>query len=70
MIEHSHLWNDLPIEERRRLMPCMIERQILHYEQCKNKAIRSHRKLMADYNSHINNCRDYLKKEIKELQDE
>ena len=71
MRKFSYLWNDLPIEERTRLMPYMIKAQINHYEQCKIKAIRSHKKLLADYNSHIKNCKESLlkmEKEAKELE--
>lgn len=32
---HIHLWNDVLASERERLMPHMMESQILHIEQCK-----------------------------------
>ena len=53
----SHLWNDLPAEERKRLMPHMIESQILHIEQCKQKALRAHKSHMKELNDCINNLR-------------
>lgn len=40
--EFSCLWNELPDDERIRLMPYMIESQILHIWQCKQKAIKAH----------------------------
>jgi hypothetical protein len=65
MRTQSHLWNDLDFETRERLMPYMIEAQILHIEQCKIKAVRAHKRLMKDYNDQITNCKDSLKKAIR-----
>ena len=47
---HSNLWNDLPIEERTRLMPHALESQLLHIWQCKQKAISAHRGHMKELN--------------------
>ncbi len=44
----SHLWNELPKDERKRLMPHMLESQILHLWQCKQKAITAHKKHMRE----------------------
>lgn len=55
MSDYSHLWNDLPKEERHRLMPHMIESQILHIEQTKLKAIRHHKRFLDDCNDQIKN---------------
>lgn len=41
--KHSHLWNDLPFEERKRLMPYQIQSQMLHVAQCRAKAVRAHK---------------------------
>lgn len=60
--QFSHLWNDLPIEERKRLMPHAMESQILHLEQSKLHVIRAHKKCMADFNDQIKNIKDDLKK--------
>ena len=46
----SHLWNDLPKSERARLMPHMIESQILHIKQSKLKAIKYHKAHMKEIN--------------------
>ena len=51
----SHLWNDLPLEERERLMPHMVECQKLHIWQCKQKAIASHRKHMRELDDWLKN---------------
>ncbi len=51
----THLWNDLPEDERLRLMPHMIEAQILHIHQCKSKAIRAHKVLIDSLNDQIKN---------------
>lgn len=50
---HVNLWNDLPFEERQRLMPYMIESQILHIWQCKQKAILAHKSHMKELNDWI-----------------
>ena len=44
----DHLWNNLPFEERERMMPHMIESQKLHIWQCKQKAILAHKKHMKE----------------------
>lgn len=41
--QHTHLWNNMPIEERKRLMPYMIESQKLHIIQCRKKAVDAHK---------------------------
>ena len=45
---HDQLWNDLPTEERKRLMPHMIEAQKLHIIQCRAKAVSAHKRHMSD----------------------
>lgn len=45
---HSNLWNNMPIEERSRLMPHAMESQLLHIWQCKQKAIDAHSMHMKD----------------------
>ena len=57
----DHLWNDLPDDERHRLMPHMIESQILHIEQCKIIAVRAHKKHMSELNDWISNLRKSIK---------
>ena len=57
----SYLWNDLPIDERKRLMPVMIESQKLHIWQCKQKAISAHKKHIKELDSWIKNLDDELK---------
>ncbi len=44
----KYLWNDLPGEERKRLMPHMVEAQKLHIWQCKLKAVKAHNTHMKD----------------------
>jgi len=56
----SYLWNDLPFEERSRLMPHMIEAQKLHIWQCKQKAIEAHK-------AHMKALDDLLKNLDREL---
>ena len=56
------LWNDLPIEERLRLMPYMMELQKLHIWQCKQKAIEAHNKHMKELDSVMTCLDDELKR--------
>ncbi len=60
--EHSKLWNDLPIEERKRLMPFQMESQLLHIWQCKQKAIAAHKKHMKELDDLMANIEADLKK--------
>ncbi len=53
--DHVHLWNDLPSDERSRLMPYMIENQITIIEQQKVKAVRAHKRHMKEIDDHIKN---------------
>ena len=62
MSEYSDLWNSLPKKERLRLMPHMIESQILHIEQTKSKAIRGHKRFLDDCNDQIKNLKHSLRK--------
>ena len=60
--DFSHLWNDLPDEERERLFPHMLEHQILILWQSKVRAIKAHNKHMADTNELMNNLERELSK--------
>lgn len=59
----NHLWNDLPFEERMRLMPHMLEMQKLHVWQCKQKAITAHKSHMKQ----LNDLMESLDKELKDI---
>ena len=58
----DHLWNNLPIEERERLMPHIIESQKTHILQCKQKAVEAHKKHMKELDDWIKNLNDELNK--------
>ena len=60
--DYDHLWNDLPHEERCRLMPHMIEAQKLHVWQCKQKAIKAHKRHMAELDDLLRNLEGDLAK--------
>ena len=62
MSEYSYLWNSLPFEERERLQPYLIEAQIRNLEQAKQKAIKAHKRYLAEMNDWIANCKSVLKK--------
>lgn len=64
---HSHLWNDLPFEERKRLMPYQIQNHILHLEQAREFAVRSHKRHMKELEDWIANCRESLAKELADV---
>jgi len=61
MNDFSHLWNDLPFEERTRLMPFLVEAQLRYIEQGKGIAIRAHKKYLSD----VNILQKSLKQELK-----
>jgi hypothetical protein len=60
--DFDHLWNDLPFEERKRLMPHMVESQKLHIWQCKIKAIAAHKKHMKELDDWLSNLELELRK--------
>ena len=62
---HGHLWNGLPDDERKRLMPYMVEAQQLHIWQCKQKAIAAHKKHMAELDEWMANLDRELSRRIK-----
>lgn len=66
MSDFSERWNSLSEGTKKYLIPCLIEAQILHYEQAKNKAVRAHKKLMSDYKDHIKNLKIELNQYINE----
>jgi hypothetical protein len=51
--DFTHLWNDLPFEERKRLTPYMVETQKLHIWQCKQRAILAHKEHMRGFDDWI-----------------
>lgn len=61
---YSHLWNDMPVEERKRLMPHSIQTHIQHLRQAKALAVRAHRRHMQEINDWIANLEESLRKEI------
>lgn len=63
----DHLWNDLPASERRRLMPHMIESQILHIWQCKHKAIEAHKTHMREIDAWLKSLDDELNRKKAKL---
>ena len=66
MTQTDHLWNDLPDELRHRLAPHMIECQIQHLKQGREKAVRAHRKCMREFDDHIKSCEESLAQLLRE----
>jgi hypothetical protein len=64
MSKYSHLWNDLPIEVRKRLMPCLIESQILHLRQARELIVHHHAEELRELDSWIKNCERSLEQEV------
>jgi hypothetical protein len=58
--EHTHLWNDMPFEERKRLMPYMIETHILHLQQVRSMIIEAHKAELRKLDGWIKNCEESL----------
>lgn len=58
--QFSYLWNNLPKEERVRLMPHAAESQLLHIEQVKRVIIRNHKRQLKEINDWQNNIRKEL----------
>jgi len=59
--DFNHLWNDLPTDERQRLMPHMVESQKLHICQCKRMAILAHERHMRELDAWMANLDRELK---------
>ena len=57
---HSHLWNDLSKEERKRLMPFELEVQLRHISSCRAKAVTAHKR-------HLKELDDWSKNRNREL---
>jgi len=60
--DFDHLWNDLPFEERTRLMPHMVESQKLHIWQCKTRAIAAHKRHMKEIDGWLANLDEELRR--------
>lgn len=60
--DFTHLWNDLPFDERKRLIPHMVENQKLHIIQCKIKAVRAHKRHMRELDDWLANLDSDLEK--------
>lgn len=59
--KYTHVWNDLPPEEKHRLWPQAIESQILHIEQTKSVMIRHHKRALSELNAQIKNLKQGIK---------
>lgn len=53
--EFTGLWNNMPFEERKRLMPYMVQSQKLHIWQVKQRAIAAHKRHMKELDEWIEN---------------
>jgi len=62
VFKHTHLWNDLPDDERVRLFPYMIENQMLILWQARQRSIKSHERHMREIDSLMQNLEHELSK--------
>ena len=60
--DHTHLWNNLPAEERKRLHPYQIETQILCLEQARAALVRGHNETLSSLDNWITELKNHLKK--------
>lgn len=60
-MNHTHLWNNLPLQERERLHPYMIEQQILHLKQAREVIARRQAATLKEIDDWIKNCERSLK---------
>lgn len=60
MSEYTHLWNDMPFDERKRLMPYMIETHILHLTQTRATIVAAHQCALREIDDQIKNLRQSL----------
>ena len=60
--KYTHLWNDLPQDERCRLMPYQIENHILQLEQTRQVIECNHKRTIRDISDHIKNLKSSLAK--------
>ena len=60
--KYTHLWNDLPKDERSRLMPHMMESHWLHIWQVKQVAIRAHKRHMKELDDWMKNIEEELER--------
>lgn len=51
--EHTHLWNDLPDEERSRLLPYLLQSEINIMKQIRAKAVKHHEAQLAEIDARI-----------------
>ena len=65
-IDHTNLWNDMPMEERLRLLPYVRELQLHVIMNCKQQAIRAHEAHIRGLDDWMDNIGRDLDKYINE----
>jgi len=65
--EFTDLWNDLPKDERSRLMPYMIEKQKRHFLQMRQVAEKAHKAQLKEIDDWIKNLDSDLHKYKNQL---
>lgn len=63
---HEHLWNNLPDDERKRLMPYELESQITHIKQVRQKVVDGHKRTLREIDDWIKSLEHSLKKRVRE----
>lgn len=62
----SHLWNDMPFDERLRLMPFEIESQIRHLKGARAIIVSGHNQTLAKMDKWIANLERSLRDHMSE----
>ncbi len=65
--DFDHLWNELPMVDKDKLMPHCIEEHKLHLIQCREIAIKAHERHLKELDDWISNLEKRLKKEREQL---
>ena len=62
MAKFDHLWNDLPLDERKRLAPHQLESQIRHLKSARATIVKGHTRTLADMDQWIGNLEREIQK--------
>ena len=67
---YEHLWNDLPDEERKRLMPYEIENEIVKIKQTREMVVQGHKATLRRIDGWITNLQTSLHRRVRDLEAE
>ncbi len=67
---YEHLWNDLPDEERKRLMPYEIENEIVKIQQTREMVVQGHKATLRRIDAWITSLQTSLHRRVRDLEAE